>query len=294
VSKQVHKRIVQHQRHQLQVRIHRWMEVPLAVLAIVMVVLLVIDLSTIASPALEHRVQQAETLIWAVFLVDFVLEFALAPSKRRYVRRNWITAISVLLPAFGVLRIVRAVQLLRGLSLLRVLAVFNRGARALGHVARRGQLGYVAALTAVVILTGAAAVFYFEHGDRGSDIRSFGDALWWSAALVTTINVGLEPATLEGRTLGFLMRIFALGVTGYITAIIAGYILGYRDRAGFTAEDRAEIRQLRREVADLQATLAAHHRSARGSSLQVEMIPSRTLDPGNGAREQSSALESDT
>lgn len=294
VSEQIHKRVVRHQRHQLQVRIHRWMEVPLAVLAIIMVVLLVIDLSNIASPKMEHRVQQAETLIWAVFLVDFVLEFALAPSKQRYIRRNWITAISVLLPAFGVLRIVRAVQLLRGLSLLRILAVFNRGARALGHVAKRGQLGYVAALTAVVILTGSAAVFYFEHNDSASEIKSFGDALWWSAALVTTINVGLEPSTLEGRTLGFLMRIFALGVTGYITAIIAGYILGFRNQSGFTEEDRAEMQRLRQEVASLQATLASQHRSAENGLLEVETIPSRALPPAITAREEPSALESDT
>jgi voltage-gated potassium channel len=259
------------------------MEIPLAVLAIVMVVLLIIDLGNIVSPAWEARVHNAETLIWAVFVIDFVLEFALAPSKPRYLRRNWITAISVLLPAFGVLRIVRAVQLLRGLSLLRILAVFNRGTRALGHVARRGQLGYVAALTTIVILTGAAAVYYFEHGDAASSIKSIGDALWWSATVVTTINTGLEPSTLEGRIIGFLLRLFALGVTGYLTALIAAYILGFRDERGFGQNDRTEIQLLRAEIAELRAALQSST-SVTPADLRVERAaPSNS----NGHRPES-------
>lgn len=259
------------------------MEIPLAVLAIVMVVLLIIDLSNVVSPAWEARVHNAETLIWAVFVIDFVVEFALAPSKPRYLRRNWITAISVLLPAFGVLRIVRAVQLLRGLSLLRILAVFNRGTRALGHVARRGQLGYVAALTTIVILTGAAGVYYFEHGDSASSIKSIGDALWWSATVVTTINTGLEPSTLEGRIIGFLLRLFALGVTGYLTALIAAYILGFRDERGLGEKDRTEIQLLRDEIAELQAALLSSEMRSAGD-LRVERVPARS---GNGHQSQS-------
>lgn len=273
------------------------MEVPLAVLGIIMVVLLVIDLSNVASPVWEHRVQNAETLIWAVFVIDFVIEFLLAPSKTRYLERNWLTAISVLLPAFGVLRIVRAVQLLRGLSLLRILAVFNRGARALGHVARRGQLGYVAALTTIVILTGAAGAYYFEHLDRASDIKSIGDALWWSATLVTTINIGLEPSTLEGRIIGFLLRLFALGFTAYLTALMAAYILGFRDSGGLGQEDRAEIRRLRREIAELHAALQADRHHALNGNVQVERVRPgvlRSSEDPTAALEPASTLESDT
>lgn len=257
------------------------MEAPLAVLAIIMLVLLIIDLSNLVSPAWEARVHNAETLIWAVFVVDFVVEFALAPSKPRYLRRNWITAISVLLPAFGVLRLVRAVQLLRGLSLLRILAVFNRGTRALGHVARRGQLGYVAALTTIVILTGAAGSYYFEHGDSASEIKTIGDALWWSATVVTTINTGLEPSTLEGRIIGFLLRLFALGVTGYLTALIAAYILGFRDERGLGKEDRNEIQLLRAEIAELRGALPGHRTELAGDDLRVERVP-RTAGNGQG------------
>jgi voltage-gated potassium channel len=273
------------------------MEVPLAVLAIVMLVLLVIDLSNLVSPVWEHRVQDVETLIWVVFVVDFVAEFGLAPSKTRYLRRNWVTAISVLLPAFGVLRVVRAVQLLRGLSLLRILAVFNRGSRALGRIARRGQLGYVAALTVVVILTGAAGVFYFERSEHGASIKTIGDALWWSATVVTTINTSFEPSSLEGRIIGFLLRLFALGFTGYITALIAAYLLGYRGEGGFSERDRAEIRHLHREIAELRALIALSRESNPGDGAnRVERVLRPAGEPGfrPAGTETGSRVESDT
>jgi voltage-gated potassium channel len=254
------------------------MEIPLAVLGLVMLVLLIIDLSNVASPVWEHRVQDAETLIWVVFVLDFGLEFALAPSKPRYLRKNWITAISVLLPAFGAFRVIRAVQLLRGLSLIRMLAVFNRGSRALTRIAKRGQLQYVAALTTIVILTGAAGVYYFERNEHGASIKTVGDALWWSATVVTTINTGFEPDSLEGRIIGFLLRLFALGVTGYLTALIAAHILGYRDDTGFTDADRDELRQLRQEVADLRTALLSSTSSVTGD-LEVERVPARNREP---------------
>jgi voltage-gated potassium channel len=231
------------------------MEIPLASLGLIMVLLLVLDLSNILSPGWEDDVHRAETFIWFIFVVDFVVELAVAPSKLRYLRKNWLTAVSVLLPAFGAFRILRAAQLLRGLNLIRVLTTLNRGSRAIGRVARRGQLGYVAALTAIVTLTAAASTYYFEHAVRGASIRSFGDAIWWAATLVTTINTSFEATTVEGRIIGFLLRLFALGVTGYVTAIIAVHLLGYRDDASLSEKDRAEIQQLRHEIEELHALL---------------------------------------
>jgi voltage-gated potassium channel len=159
--------------------------------------------------------------------------------------------------------------------LIRVLTTLNRGSRAIGRVAKRGQLGYVAALTAIVTLTAAASAYYFEHAVRGASIRSFGDALWWAATLVTTINTSFEATTLEGRLIGFLLRLFALGVTGYVTAIIAVHLLGFQDNVDLSERDRAEMRQLRREVAELRALLEPQRAPAEPAErIQVERVPS--------------------
>jgi voltage-gated potassium channel len=203
-----------------------------------------------------RRVGQAETAIWAVFVVDFVLELALVPSKRAYLKRNWLTAVAVLLPTLRAVRVLRVAHALRSMSLLRTLTTLNRGTRALGHIVERGQLGYALVLTLLVTGSAAASAYYLEHDAPGAIIQTPGDALWWAATLVTTMNSSLEAVTFEGQVVSLLLQVFALGVSGYVTALIAVYLLGTPQPAK-RPDDDADLRALRREVAELRAILAA-------------------------------------
>jgi voltage-gated potassium channel len=91
--------------------------------------LLVLDFIRGLGPLL----QEASNVIWALFVLDFTIEIAIAPNKRDYLRRHWLTALSLLLPALRVLRVFRAVRLLqatratRSLSLLRLLTSLTAG-----------------------------------------------------------------------------------------------------------------------------------------------------------------------
>jgi voltage-gated potassium channel len=246
------------ERVELQRRIARWMDVPLTSLAFVMLGLVVAQFMAPLTPAWQARIGQVQTAIWAVFAIDFVVELVTAPSKTRYLRHNWLTALSVLLPAFRSLRVLRAAQAVRGLSLVRLVSVVNRGGRALEHIARRGQLGYVVGLSVLVMLAGAGGALYFETGADGATIHTPGDALWWAATLVTTINSPLSVVTVEGRIIGLLLRVFALGLSGYVTAVIVAQVFG----VGQTAADnnaslRAELEALRRELRAARAQARA-------------------------------------
>ena len=47
-------------------------------------------------------------VVWIIFILDFAIEFTLAPRKLRYLKSNWLTAVSLLVPALRVLRIIRS------------------------------------------------------------------------------------------------------------------------------------------------------------------------------------------
>lgn len=206
-------------------------------------------------------------VIWVVFLADFLLRFWIAPAKRRFLRENWLGALSVALPflrplrAFRALRALRAARATRSLSLIRLLGGVNRGLRLLRNVAASNQMLLIGGMTILVVASGAVGIWYFDRGDAESPIRTFGDALWWSATLVTTMNSEKYAVSTEARVIGILIRIFALSIFGYITAKIATYLIG-RDVAGTTAaSDRdalaGQIRALRSEVAQLRERLEA-------------------------------------
>lgn len=247
---------VQHERGEFLERLSGWLDAPLTVLALVSLALLILELSGVLSPAWAERVELVQTAIWVLFAVVFAFELLLAPDKLVYLKRHWITAIAVLLPAFRSVRVLRVARALRGLRLVRIVTALNRGTRALGQIAQKGEFGYVLLLTVVVTLTAAAGAYYFERGAPGATITSFGEALWWAAAIVTTINSPLSVNTLEGRVVGVLLRIFGVAVSGYLTATIAVYLLGGSVSLQRAGSDNSELQQLRLEVARLRETLS--------------------------------------
>lgn len=198
-------------------------------------VLVVIEFTRGLSPSL----QTASNVIWAAFVAQFVVEFAAAPSKRLYLRKHWIAALSLALPAFRLLRLARVARVARlaraarGARLARLLGAMNRGMRSLAIGFRRRGVGYLIMLTALVAITGAAGMYRFEQdAPGGAGFSDYGTALWWTAMLLTTMGSDYWPRTAEGRLLCLLLAIYAFAVFGYVTAAIAAYFVGKDQSAG--------------------------------------------------------------
>src|SRR3546814_1832442 len=75
------------------------------------------------------------------------------------------------------------------------------------------------ALTLIIVSVGAAGMYAFESGDEG--FRSYGEALWWTAMLVTSIGSEFWPQTAEGRILCLILSIYGFAIFGYVTATLA-------------------------------------------------------------------------
>jgi voltage-gated potassium channel len=240
-------------------QLQAWLDTPMVVLSVAWLAVVVIQLlDKRENPVLTG----ITTALWIVFIVDFVVRFALAPGKRTFLKHNWLTLIALVVPAlraFRVLAVFRAASGLRGLQLVRIVGSANRGMNALRHSLARRQFGYVGGMTLLVVTLGAAGMLYFEPASEvKGGFTSYADALWWTVMLLTTIGSQFWPTTHEGRILAVLMAIYGLAVFGYITAVLASFFVG-RD-----AEEPAapvagadDIRQLRDEIAALRRALEA-------------------------------------
>lgn len=256
------------QRQLLLARLKRWLDRPMSVLGLAWLVLLMVDLLH----GLPRGLQVLSNAIWVVFIVDFVVEFLLAPRKLAYLRRNWLTALSLLAPALRFLRFARlargtrALRLAREVRLLRIVSSVNRGLKALGaHMARRG-FPYVLALTLIVTLAGSAGMYAFERNlPDGQGFNDYGTALWWTAMVMTTMGSEYWPRTGEGRVLCLLLALYAFAVFGYVTATLASYFVG-RDAVDPQAEvaGAGQLDQVLRELGALRAELGALRRQAAG------------------------------
>jgi voltage-gated potassium channel len=131
---------------------------------------------------------------------------------------------------------------------------------ALRRTLERRKFGYVVGLTLLVVFLGAAGMLNFEPAKEvQGGFTSYGDALWWTAMLLTSIGSQYWPVTTEGRVLGFLLALYSLGILGYLTAILASFFIG-RDAHSSEGEvaGAREICELRNEIARLRETLLAN------------------------------------
>jgi voltage-gated potassium channel len=266
----VSKRRIDRERLELLQRLENWLETPMLLLSFVWLALRVLELTGNERPILGTL----STAIWAVFIVDFAVKLTLAPQKMTYLRRNWLTAIALLVPAFRVFRVARVLRLLRyaravrGLRLFRVVTSLNRGTRALGSTLSSHGFGYVVLMTLLVTFAGAAGMVAFESGPEGGQLDSYGTALWWTAMIMTTMGSEVWPKSLEGRLLCLALATYAFAVFGYVTAKIASYLVdsdaasGKAAIAGQQSIDalHAEVQQLRADLKSMVARIEEQRR----------------------------------
>jgi len=234
-----------------------WLRIPMAVLSLTWLLIVVAELVW----GERDLLATFGIVIWIVFLVEFGVRFLLAPEKLPFLRRNWLTVLALALPAlrvFRAMRFVRAARALRGARLVRIVGTANRSMKALRTTLRRRQFGYVAGLTILVVLLGAAGMVSFEPaGEVEGGFTSYGHALWWSAMLVTSIGSDFWPKTTEGRILALLLSVYGLAVFGYITASFASFFVGRdAEEPDAPVAGSADIERLAGEIRELRVQLS--------------------------------------
>ena len=143
-------------------------------------------------------------------------ETALAPEPQHWPERHrrGIDLAVVALPVLRPLRLVR---------LIALIGVLHRGA----GMALRGRItAYTAGGVTLLVLVSSLAVLDAERGAPGTPIHTYGEAVWWALATITTVGYGdLAPVTAVGRWAAVLLMIGGVALAGVVTATLASWIV---------------------------------------------------------------------
>ncbi|HUL85011.1 MAG TPA: ion transporter [Actinomycetota bacterium] len=205
-----------------------------------------------------------DNIICFVFLGDFVARLRHAPTKRAYFigERGWLDLLGSI-PSFGFLadggkwtslfrlarlsRLTRISRLLRGQSKRELLD---------DVLHNRGQYAVMITLTAAMVVLTFASIFVlqFESTAPNGNIKTGGEAVWWSIVTITTVGYGdFYPVTAPGRIVGVFVMLTGIGIIGALASIFASLLVSSGDDA--PADDAAvegELRALREEIAALR------------------------------------------
>ena len=202
------------------------------------------------SPEVEQLLRLFDNTICLLFLGDFVFRFIRAKSKLSFMKWGWIDLLSSI-PSLDMFRWGRLVSVARLFRLLRAI----RSLKLLGQVflaeKSKSALAMVILLGCVLMMASSILILEFEQAPH-SNIKSAGDALWWSLETITTVGYGdYFPVTKAGRVVGSVLMVFGIALFGMFTASIAGLLINSSGQKNSEVKQLAdEVRQLREELAE--------------------------------------------
>lgn len=222
----------------------------MVVLSLYVIVALFIESVVKLTPETTAMLQTFDTLICFVFLIDFGIRFAKAESKVKFMKWGWIDFIASI-PMMDALRwgrMVRIVRVLRAFRSARVFTTFFLGRRA------ESALASVVVLSLMLVIFASLAILNLEV-EESSNIKTPGDALWWSLTTITTVGYGDRyPVTTEGRIIAVALMIAGAALFSTFTAFIATFFM----QAPAQPEKNEELLALVEEVRALRADLERH------------------------------------
>lgn len=229
-----------------------------------------------AKPAVHLTCKFAEWAVWGAFAGDYLIRLGLAQSKRAFVRTHWMDLAAVLLPM---------IQPLRLLRLVSTLMLVGRRARMAPQIR---LTTYVAGAVVGLLMFGSLAVLSVERDAPDGNIKTLGDAVWWSVTTMTTVGYGdHSPTTGLGRLLAVGLMLSGIALLGVVTANIAAWFISRFERddqadraqAAAISELAAEVRALRAEVARLGGAAPA---GAGGAAPTGGFVPADAFVPASG------------
>ena len=196
---------------------------PMLVLAILWLPVLIWPLVGHPSSGIADTLNAIDYLVWALFAVEYLVKFYLAPSRRHFVRTHLLDLAVIAVPLLRPIRVLRVLRILRGVVVAG--GVLRRARSILTH----HGLHYVLLAVVLLVFVAAALEKAFEASVKGSNIHTYADALWWAVVTVTTVGYGDKfPVSAAGRGVAVVLMLAGIGLVGVVTATVASFFIEER------------------------------------------------------------------
>jgi voltage-gated potassium channel len=185
-------------------------------------VLALVYLAAFSYPAFVSEISAADLsklelvqwATWIIFALDLIMGLWKAPSKKRYIKTHPLEIVSVVLPFLRPLRLLRVISF--GALVIQKIAVGKQIAITLKVFLFSILIAYIAAVQITIT----------EREVATSNIKSFGDGLWWAVTTVTTVGYGDRfPTTSAGRVIAVGLMLVGISLMGVITASVAAWFV---------------------------------------------------------------------
>ncbi|MFE0509053.1 potassium channel family protein [Streptomyces sp. NPDC058964] len=231
-----------------QARWERLTQRPLLALAVAFALAYAVPIvDSSAGHSLTAACTVVEWVVWGSFATDYLVRLAIVRRRKEFVRTHWLDLCAVVLPILQPLRLLRLVS---------TLLLVQRRARMASQIR---LTTYVAGAVVGLLMFGSLAVLSVERESPNGNIRTLGDAVWWSFTTMTTVGYGDHaPTTGLGRMIAVGLMLSGIALLGVVTANIAAWFISRFEKDDVEERRQTEaIESLTEEVRALRAEVAA-------------------------------------
>ena len=209
-------------------------DIPLLLIAVGSLPLLLLEVvSDRLTPNDQNFITGVNVFVFVAFAIDYLVELCVTDNRKTYLKTQWASLLIVisqslaLLPALGFLGILRGVRALRIVGTLSRIIGIGAATKEQGRQFFKEKAASVAfGLAGFTLISSAVGFTLAEDVGDGRRIHSFFDALWWSAATITTVGYGdIYPVTAVGRIIAVFTMIVGISTLAVVTARIAQFLI---------------------------------------------------------------------
>jgi voltage-gated potassium channel len=199
------------------------------------------------SPQVKQVLLISDILACILLMFEFFLNWNHAPDRRYYLLRyGWIDFLGSIpgLLVFRLLRIFRALRIFRRIRQTTSEEVRQQARQRLGE----SSLMIAVLMIYLVVMLGSIAIVQVESTAPNANIKTGGDAVWWSFVTIATVGYGDEyPVTPAGRSIAVLVMVVGVSVFSVLTGFLA---LSFQNRRANQQEEaiaglRSELREIK-------------------------------------------------
>jgi voltage-gated potassium channel len=205
-------------------------QIVILVLSLFVLAMLCVELVIDVPAEMSRMMRWIDTAVCLVFLVDFGIRFRRAESKLQFMKWGWIDLLASI-PEIEALRWGRVFRVFRIIRMLRAVRSLRLIFEILFRSRAKSGMASVFMITFLMLSLSSVGILLVETAGE-SNIRTAGDAAWWSLTTITTVGYGDRyPVTLPGRLIAGALMITGVGLFGTLSGVVASFFLGDKSKA---------------------------------------------------------------
>lgn len=210
------------------VYLHRFMDFVVIALSIMLIVWISIDTFEKIDFLQNHQYMTFQFWVCVVFIIDYIVEVISSEDRGRTARKRLLFLL-LSIPYLNIINqldlhlnhdalyFVRFIPLMRGALAMSIV---------IGYLSKNAISSLFLSYITIMLLVAyfGSLIFYQREYGVNPDVKSYGDALWWTAMNLVTVGCNISPVTVSGKVVAVVLPITGMIIFPLFTVYLTNYV----------------------------------------------------------------------